>query len=55
MSFSGVLGLEEQELGHDQVGDVVLDRITQEDDAVLEEPAVDRWIRAYADRFYAGS
>ena len=36
-----VLGLEEEQLGDDQVGDVVLDRVAQEDDAVLEEPRVD--------------
>jgi hypothetical protein len=36
-----VLGLEEQQLGDDQVRDVVLDRVAQEDDAVLQEPRVD--------------
>ena len=41
MSFSGILGLEEEELGDDQVGDVVVDRRPEEDDAVLEEAGVD--------------
>ena len=36
-----VLGLEEEQLGDDQVGDVVLDGVAQEDDALLEQPAVD--------------
>src|SRR5438045_9103030 len=30
-----------QELGHDQVGDSVVDRRAQEDDPLLEEPRVD--------------
>ena len=36
-----VLGLEEQQLGDDQVGDVVVDRRAEEDDAVLEQARVD--------------
>src|SRR6266540_180769 len=36
-----VLGLEEQELGHDQVADLVVDRCPEEHDPLLEEPAVD--------------
>ena len=39
--FIRVVRLEMQQLGHDQVGDRVIDRRAQEDDAVLEEPAVD--------------
>ena len=35
-----ILRLEVEELGHDQVGDCVIDRSAQEDDSVLEEPAV---------------
>ena len=41
MSRSGILCLEEEELGDDQVGHVVLDGVAQEDDAVLEQAAVD--------------
>ena len=37
----GVLGLEEQQLGHDQVGDLVVDRRAQEDDPLAEQPRVD--------------
>ena len=36
-----VLGLEVEQLGDDEVGHVVLDRVAQEDDPLLEEPAVD--------------
>src|SRR5690349_8148176 len=36
-----VLGLEEQQLGHDQVGHVVLDRPDDEDHALLEQARVD--------------
>jgi hypothetical protein len=36
-----VLGLEVQQLGHDDVRDAVVDRGAQEDDPLLEEPAVD--------------
>ena len=36
-----VLGLEEQELGDHQVGEVVLDRVTQEDDPLAQQPRVD--------------
>ena len=35
----GVLGLEVQQLGADQVGDRVVDRRAQEDDVLLEQPA----------------
>ena len=37
----GVVELQEQHLGHDQVGAVVVDHALQEDDPVLEQPAVD--------------
>ncbi len=37
----GVFGLEEQHLGDDDVGDVVVDRRAEEDDAVLEQARVD--------------
>ena len=37
----GVLGLEVQQLGHDQVADVVVDRRAQEHDALLEQAGVD--------------
>src|SRR5690606_17002013 len=37
----GVIGFEVQQLGHDQVRHGVVDRRSQEDDAVLEKPAVD--------------
>ena len=37
----GVLGLQEQQLRHDQIGDVVVDRGAEQDDPVLEQPAVD--------------
>ena len=37
----GILELQVQHLGHDQVGAVVVDLAQQEDDAVLEQPAVD--------------
>src|SRR5439155_20917171 len=36
-----VLRLEVEELGHDQVGDRVVDGRAQEDDALLEQPGVD--------------
>src|SRR5690606_1840110 len=37
----GVLGLEEQHLGHDHVGHVVVDAADQEDHPLLEQPRVD--------------
>ena len=37
----GILELQEQHLGDDQVGAVVIDLALQEDDAVLEQSAVD--------------
>ena len=37
----GVLGLEVQELGDDQVGDVLRDGRAEEDDALVEQPGVD--------------
>src|SRR5450759_711227 len=37
----GVLALEEQQLRHDQVGEVVLDLLTYEQDALLEQARVD--------------
>ena len=37
----GVLGLEEQQLGDDQVGDLVVDRRAQEHDAFAQQPGVD--------------
>jgi hypothetical protein len=36
----GILGFEEEELGDDQVGQVILDATTDENDAVLEEPGI---------------
>ena len=36
-----VLGLEEQELGDDEVGDVVLDRVAEEDDPLAQQARVD--------------
>ncbi len=37
----GILALKEEHLRDDHVGDVVVQRRTKEDDAVLEEPRVD--------------
>ena len=37
----GVLGLEVDQLGADQAGDLVVDRRLQEDDVLLEQPAVE--------------
>jgi len=37
----GVVGLQVQELGHDQVGDLGVDDAAQEHDAVVEEAGVD--------------
>ena len=37
----GIIELQEQHLRHDQVGAVVVDLALQEDDPVLEQPAVD--------------
>ena len=37
----GVLGLQVQQLRHDQVADLVVDRGAQEDDALLQQPRVD--------------
>jgi hypothetical protein len=37
----GVLRLEEQHLGDDQIRDVVVDRLAEEDDVVFEQPRVD--------------
>jgi hypothetical protein len=36
-----ILGRQEQQLGHHQVGDVIVDARTQEDDALLEQARVD--------------
>ena len=36
-----ILGLEEQQLGDDQVGEVVLDRVAQEDDPFAQQARVD--------------
>jgi hypothetical protein len=36
-----VLGIEEQELGDDEVRDVILDRVAEEDDPFPEQPRVD--------------
>jgi hypothetical protein len=36
-----VLMSQEEHLGDDQVGDLIIDRSTQEDDAVLQQPRVD--------------
>ena len=41
MSLSGILGLEEQHLRDRQVGDPVVNRRADEDDAVLEQPRKD--------------
>ena len=37
----GILALQMQQLGDDQVGDVVVDRCAEEDDAIDEQPRVD--------------
>src|SRR5215469_7482013 len=37
----GILGLEEEQLRDHQVGDVVVDRAAQEDDALLQQARVD--------------
>ena len=37
----GIVSLEVKQLGHDQVGDRVIDGGTQEDDPVIEEATVD--------------
>src|SRR3954451_8249315 len=37
----GILGLEVQELRHDQVGDLIVDRGPKEDDALIEQAGVD--------------
>src|SRR5437773_1197114 len=37
----GVLGLQEQQLRHHEVGDLVVDRSADEDDPVLQQPGVD--------------
>ena len=37
----GVLRLEEQQLGHDEVGDLVVDRRAEEHDPLAEQPRVD--------------
>ena len=37
----GILGLEEEQLGGDQVGDPVLDLLAEEDDAIAQQPGVD--------------
>ena len=41
MSLSGILGLEVEELGDDQVRDLVVDRRPEEDDALGEQARVD--------------
>src|SRR5688572_25153794 len=38
--FFGVLRFEEEELGDDQVGNVIVDRLAEEDDVVLQEARV---------------
>jgi hypothetical protein len=37
----GILAFEKQQLGHDQVGDLIVDRRAQEDDAVTQQARVD--------------
>ena len=37
----GIFGLQEEELGDDQVGEVVVDRAAQKDDVVLQKARVD--------------
>ncbi len=37
----GVLGLEEQQLGDDEVGEVILDRVAEEDDPLAKQARVD--------------
>jgi hypothetical protein len=37
----GVGRLQVQELGHDEVGDLVVDRLAEEDDALVEQARVD--------------
>ena len=41
MSRCGLLGGQEEELGADQVGVLVVDLGPEEDDALLEEPLID--------------
>ena len=41
MGLRGVLVVEEQELGHDDVGHLVVDGRAQEDDALLEQQRID--------------
>ena len=41
ISLSGILALQKQELGDDDVGDVVVDLGAEEDDAVLQQAAED--------------
>ena len=41
MLLVGVLALEVQQLRHDQVADVVVDRGAEEDDALLQQARVD--------------
>jgi hypothetical protein len=41
MSLSGVLGLEVDQLGHDQVGDLVVDLLADEHDPLPEQAGVD--------------
>ena len=37
----GILALEVQQLGHDEVGDLVVDRRAEEDDPLVQQPRVD--------------
>ena len=46
----GIFGLEEQQLGDDEVRDRVVDRRAEEDDAVVREPRVDVPLHAAARR-----
>ena len=41
MSLSGSADSEVQQLGDDEVGDLVVDRRAEEDDALVEQPRVD--------------
>jgi hypothetical protein len=36
--FVGIIGFEEQQLGDDNVGDIVVDRRAEKNDAVHQEP-----------------
>ena len=41
MSRSGIFGFQKQQLGDDQVGDLVIDRRSQEDDVLFQQARID--------------